>query len=135
MAGRYQSAQVLLLREAGQLLDPAPAQARLLFLVPSDSPLRASVARLLRLHRVTFDEASLKETIASEVTAEEIQDPRAMVLIAPPVPDELRTELEARLASAGKSACRFRNSIGEVRLVVWLAPAEKDRCAEAAYRW
>jgi len=101
----------------------------------ADGPLRESLARQLRLHQVPFDDASLMEDSALEVSDDEIQDPRTLILIAPHVPDDLQTELETRLEAAGKRACRFRNSIGDVRLVVWAAAAEQYRCAEAAYRW
>ncbi|HKY84753.1 MAG TPA: glycosyltransferase family 39 protein [Anaerolineales bacterium] len=135
MADRYQSPQVLLLREAGHLLDAAPARARLLILAMPESPLRESVALQLRLHQVPFDDAALTEDSALVVSDEQIQDPHALILIAPRVLDGLRSELEARLVGAGKSACHFRSSIGEVRLVVWAAAAERYRCAEAAYHW
>jgi hypothetical protein len=135
MAGRYQSPQVLLLRESGNLLVPGPTRARLMILAMPESPLRDSVARQLGLHQISFDGASLLEESALAVTDEELQDPRAIVLIAQRVPEPLQTELEARLVVAGKSPCRFRSSIGEVRLVVWTSPAQRYRCAEAAYRW
>lgn len=135
MAGLYQSPEVLLLRESGNLLVPGPTHARLLILAMPGNPLRPSVARLLSLHQISFDETSLTEESAVAVSDGELQDPRTIVLIDPRVPDTLQTELEARLVVAGKSPCRFRSSIGEVRLVVWTAPAERYRCAEAAYRW
>ena len=135
MAGLYQSPQVLLQREAGRLLAPGPARAHLLILAMPDSPLRESLVRQLSLHQVPFDDASMTEDNALAVRDEEIQDPRTLILIAPHVPDDLQMELETRLEAAGKRACRFRNSIGEIRLVVWAAAAEQYRCAGAAYRW
>jgi len=135
MAGRYQSPQVLLLREASQLLVPGPSHARLLILAMPESPLRDSLARELRLHQVPYGENSLAEDSAQTVADGELQDPRTIILIAPRVPDTLQIQLEARLVAAGKIPCRFRSSIGEVRLVVWTAPTEWYRCAAAAYRW
>ena len=135
MAGRYQSPQVLLLRESNNLLVPGSTHARVLILAMPQSPLRDSVARQLSLHQVSFDESSLTEDSAQTVSDRDLRDPRTMVWIAPRVPEALQTRLEARLVAAGKGPCRFRNSIGEVRLVVWTAPTERYRCAEAAYRW
>jgi hypothetical protein len=135
MAVHYQSPQVLLLREADTLLAPGPTHARLLILSMPDDPLRDSVARMLRLHHVRFDESSLVEEGALEVPESELSDARTMVLIAPRVPDPLHSQLEARLLAAGKTACSFRSSIGQVRLLVWVAPPERHRCAEAPYRW
>jgi hypothetical protein len=135
MASRYQSPQVLLLREADHLLEPGANRAYLLILARADTPLRESIARQLTLHHVPFAEASLEEQNALEATAADLQDPRSLVWIAPRVPEERRLQLEASLRAAGKAACRFRSSIGEVRLEVWVAPPERHRCAEAPYRW
>jgi hypothetical protein len=135
MAQLYQWPPALLLREAENLLPPGPNNAHLLILTMPDSRFHDGLAELLRLHGTPFDEASLEAGNALEVSDSALRDPRAIVMIERSVADEVQTMLEVRLTAAGKSACRFRSSIGEVRLVVWTAPGERYRCAEAAYRW
>ena len=135
MALLYQWPPALLIREERNLLLPGPNNARLLILELPDSRFRESLVELLHLHGVPFDEASLEGSNALEVTDDALRDPQTIVMIERSVADSVQTMLEVRLTAAGKSACRFRSSIGEVRLVVWTAPAERYRCAEAAYRW
>lgn len=135
MAQLYQWPHALLLREQENLLPPGPNGARLLILSMPESPYRDSLVEILRLHGVRFDEASLEAGDVLEVADAVLRDPRVMVMVERGVPDGVQTVLETRLTAAGKSACRFRNSIGEVRLVVWMSPAEQYRCSGAATRW
>jgi len=72
---------------------------------------------------------------ASAASDEVLTDPHAILMITPWVPGDLYAAAEARLRAAGKRPCRFRNSLGWVRLVVWVGPEEKFRCADAAIRW
>jgi hypothetical protein len=134
MAGRYQSPQVLFLREARNLLDPGPNDARVLILSLPEHPLRDSLIRQLRLHQVSFAESSLVERDAQSA-GPDIDDPRSIVLLGLRLPEALADRLESRLERAGKRPCRFRTSMGEVHLVVWASPGELWRCAQAPFRW
>jgi hypothetical protein len=135
MASQYQSPQVLLLREAENLLTPGPNNARLVLLALPERNLRSSLAEYLELNLGQFDAAYLIELDPQEVTNDELADPRAILLVDHRLPDAIQTELETRLLRSGKVACRFRNSMGDIGLVVWTAAAEHNRCAEAPYRW
>jgi hypothetical protein len=135
MAARYQSAQVLLQREAHTLLDPGAQPTSLVILTSPEGPLRKSLLRQLRLHRAAFDPQRIIELPAAAVGDDVLADAHAIVLITSSVPEDTRAALEARLQAIGKSACRFRNSLGWVRLVVWAGPEEEARCAGAPIHW
>lgn len=135
MAARYQSFQVVLQREAHVLLDLDAGQTRFVFLTTPGGPIRKSMLSQLHLHRLPYDPRAILELPASAASDEVLTDHHAILMITPWVPRDLYAATEARLRAAGKRPCRFRNSLGWVRLVVWVGPEEKFRCADAAIRW
>jgi hypothetical protein len=135
MAARYQSVQVILQREAGVLLDLDASRTRFVILTTRVAPIRKSILIQLRLHRLPHDPRAILEFPASAASDELLTDAHALILVTPWLPEDQYNAIDARLRAAGKLPCRFRNSLGWVRLVVWVGQQEKARCAGAAIRW
>jgi len=131
MAPRYQSFQVLLLREARRLFEAGPEEARLVIVTQPERPLQASIEQMLRLNEIPIRPGQLREVSASAPHGQLTHDPSALVLVAPWVPEAEQAELESALQASGRSPCRFRDSLGEVRLLLWAPPEWKGFCQQA----
>jgi len=130
-AARYQSFQVLLVREADRLFQTSPEPTDLVIVTQTERPLRASLLEILRLSGTALEPGRLREVPDTLGASELSQDPNALILVAPWTPEARQAELEAGLRGSGRIACRFRDSLGEVRLLLWAPPAWREFCQQA----
>ena len=130
-AARYQSFQVLLVREADRLFHTGLEPAELVIVTQPERPLRASLLEILRLSGIALEPGQVREVPDTVDASELAQDPNALILVAPWTPQARQAKLESGLKASGRSPCRFRDSLGQVRLLLWAPPAWSEFCQQA----
>jgi hypothetical protein len=140
LGDRYQSPQVLLLREVKTSLNTAKTRSSTLVLINTpETYIRGSLLELFRLYGVDFASDRLVEidssrrTLPFEIYAQ-IVEGGSLVAPLPWVEGTTVDRFEKILRASGKAPCGVRNSNGERRLDLWYAPRFAAYCQNNTWR-
>jgi hypothetical protein len=125
MAYRYQSFQVLFLRDAPQFITSEIGSPQNVTIVNrADRPVLESLFELLDIYRVPytheqFREADTETILEGELDDKWLSDTHSLIIITPWVYGETRDAVEDMLALAGKQQREIKNAAGDMVFVVW----------------